>query len=189
MKKRRTDKRVQKIFGIVCLSFLLGTIGGAVAASLLPTGEQGELSGFLQTVIDGTEGASFGEIFWKYLKYDLLIWLGGWMQLGMFLSGAAFFFRSVAVGFTSAMMMLTYGGKGILLSVTQFLPQNIVLVPTYIFMMSAAVYYMLNWQEGSGKRALKRERRRKQTEYCIIFGVSVVLVAAAAGIEGAILAA
>ena len=189
MKKRRKDKRIPKIFGIVCLSFLLGTMGGALAANLLPMGEQGELSGFLQQTMEGAVEVSFLALFWKYLKYDLLIWLGGWMQLGLFLSGAAFFFRSVAVGFTSAMLMSVYGIKGIWLAVTHLLPQNLLLIPTYICIMSAAVYYMLNWQEGSGKRALKRERRRKQTEYCILFGVSVMLVAAAAGIEGVILAA
>ena len=189
MKKRRTDKRIPKIFGVVCLSFLLGTIGGALAANLLPVGETGELSGFLQGAMEGVVEASFLSIFWKYLKYDLLIWLGGWMQMGLFLSGAAFFFRSVAVGFTSAMLLTAYGMKGIWMAVTHVLPQNLLLIPTYICIMSAAVYYMLNWQGDSGKNALKRERRRKQTEYCILFGISVVLVAAAAGLEGLILRA
>ncbi len=189
MKKRRTDKRIPKIFGIVCLSFLLGTMGGALAANLLPAGETGALSGFLQGAMEGTAEPSFLVLFWKYLKYDLLIWLGGWMQLGLFLSGTAFFFRSVAVGFTSAMLMTAYGMKGIWMAVTQVLPQNLLLIPTYICIMSAAVYYMLDWQTGSGKNALKRERRRKQTEYCILFSISVVLVAVAAGMEGAILKA
>ena len=188
-KKRGIDKRVQKIFGFVCLSFLLGTMGGALAANLLPTGEQGELSAFLQTAIEGTEETSFLSIFWKYLKYDLIIWLGGWMQMGLFLSGAAFLFRSVAVGFTSAMMMTVYGAKGILMTLSSFLPQNLLLIPTYILIMSAAMYYMMNWQEGGGKHALKREKRRKQMEYCILFGVSVLLLAAAAGVERALLVA
>lgn len=188
MKKRRIDKRVQNIFGIVCLSFLLGTIGGAVAANLLPTGEQGTLSDFLKGAVEEAEAVSFPSLFWKYLKYDLLIWLGGWMQLGLFLSGAAFFFRSVAVGFTSAMLMAAYGMKGIWMAVTHLLPQNLLLIPTYICIMSAAIYYMLNWQTSGGKAALRQERRRKQTEYCILFGASVVLIAAAAGLEGMILA-
>ena len=170
--KRRTDKQLQRIIGIVCLSFLLGTAGGALLANLLP---QGQLA-------DGDE-LGFAAIFWKYLKYEIIIWLGGWMQLGLFFAGAAFLFRSVCVGFTSAMMMAAYGMKGVLLSATAFLPQNLLLIPCYILMMSACVYYLLSWQEEGGKRTLKREKRRKQLEYCILFGGSVLLLAAASGVE------
>ena len=109
------------------------------------------------------------------------------MQLGLFFGGAAFLFRSVAVGFTSAMMMATYGGKGIFLSATTFLPQNLLLIPAYILIMSASIYYLLSWREEGAKRTLKREQRRKQAEYCILFGISIVLLAAAAGVERAIL--
>ena len=104
------------------------------------------------------------------------------MQLGLFFAGAAFLFRSVCVGFTSAMMMAAYGMKGVLLSATAFLPQNLLLIPCYILMMSACVYYLLSWQEEGGKRTLKREKRRKQLEYCILFGGSVLLLAAASGV-------
>lgn len=182
-KKRRMDRQVQKIIGIVCLSFLFGTTGGAVAANLLPTGEQGELLLFIQETAETAEIPAFGTLLWKYLKYDLIIWLGGWMRMGLFFSGAAFLFRSISVGFTSAMLMTAYGAKGIFMAASSFLPQNLLLVPAYILMMSAAIYYMLHWKEEGTKRMLKREYRRKQTEYCILFGVSVLLLAGAAGVE------
>nr|WP_294682219.1 stage II sporulation protein M [uncultured Anaerotignum sp.] len=185
--KRRIDKRLQKIVGIVCLSFLLGTAGGALLANLLPSGQQGALSSFLQQALEDVEEIRFGSIFWKYLKYDVIIWLGGWMQLGLFFSGAAFIFRSVCVGFTSAMLMTTYGTKGIFLSASSFLPQNLLLIPCYILIMTASVYYLLSWQEEGGKRTLKREKRRKQMEYCILFGVSVLLLIAASAVERALL--
>lgn len=181
--KRRIDKQLQKIVGVVCLSFLLGTAGGALLANLLPNGQQGELSVFLQQALEDTGEVGFASIFWKYLKYDVIIWLGGWMQLGLFFAGAAFLFRSVCVGFTSAMMMAAYGAKGVFLSAASFLPQNLLLIPCYILIMSASVYYLLSWQEEGGKRTLKREKRRKQMEYCILFGVSVLLLAVASGVE------
>lgn len=188
-KKRGIDRQVQKIIGIVCLSFLLGTAGGALAANLLSAGQQAELSAFLQEAVGETETVSFLSIFWKYFKYDAIIWLGGWMQLGLFFSGAAFLFRSVAVGFTSAMMMATYGAKGLFLSAVTFLPQNLFLIPAYILMMSAAIYYLLSWREEGVKRTLRRERRRKQVEYCFLFAGSIVLLAVAAGVERVILLA
>lgn len=85
--KRRTDKQLQRIIGIVCLSFLLGTAGGALLANLLPKGQQGQLSAFLQQALADGDEIGFAAIFWKYLKYDIIIWLGGWMQLGFFLRG------------------------------------------------------------------------------------------------------
>ena len=185
--KRRTDKQLQRIIGIVCLSFLLGTAGGALLGlsegQHHGQGQHGQLSAFLQQALADGDEISFAAIFWKYLKYDIIIWLGGWMQLGLFFAGAAFLFRSVCVGFTSAMMMAAYGMKGVLLSATAFLPQNLLLIPCYILMMSACVYYLLSWQEEGGKRTLKREKRRKQLEYCILFGGSVLLLAAASGVE------
>lgn len=185
-KKRGLDRQVQKIIGMVCLSFLLGVCGGALAANLLPSAAQGELSLFLQGTAEQTQMPSFWAVFWKYLKYDIIIWLGGWMQMGLFLSGAAFLFRSVAVGFTAAMLMVVHGAKGIWVAATAFLPQNLLLIPVYILMMSAALYYMLHWK-GEGKHALRRERKRRQTEYCILFSFSVLLLAAAAGVERLVL--
>lgn len=182
-KKRLIDQRGQMIAAIVCLSFLLGTAGGALAANLLGTAEHGALSVYLRDALQSETETSFLPIFWKYLKYDLVIWLGGWMSLGLFFSGTAFLFRSISVGFTSAMILSVQGTKGVLTIAKEILPQNLFLIPAYILMMSAAAYYLSTWREGEGKRALKRERRRKQTEYCILFGCSVLLLLAAAGLE------
>ncbi len=92
------------------------------------------------------------------------------MQLGLFLCGGGVPVSSVCVGFTSAMMMAAYGMKGVLLSATAFLPQNLLLIPCYILMMSACVYYLLSWQEEGGKRTLKREKRRKSS-WNIVFSL------------------
>ena len=66
-KKQRADRQVQKVFGIVCLSFLLGITGGALVANFLSAGEQGELSMFLQRMMEDEKVPSFGALFWKYL--------------------------------------------------------------------------------------------------------------------------
>ena len=161
----------------------MGILGGALAANLLPMEEKEELAHFLQVAEELSEIPSFWALFWKYLKYDILIWLGGWLQMGIFLSGAAFLFRSISLGFTSAMMMTVYGVKGIWKVTTSFLPQNILLIPAYVLMMSAAFYYMLHWKEDMAKRAWRREKKRRQAEYCILFGVSVFLMMGAAGVE------
>ena len=174
MKKKQETGR-QKILYIVCLFFLLGTAGGAIMANFLPMEEKSSLSLLLQQGGEKQQILSFGAYFWKYLKYGVLIWLGGWMQMGIFFSGAVFLFRGVSLGFTSAMLLLAHGKKGIFLALISILPQNLLLW--------AAIYYMLHWKEEEGKRALKRERRRKRVEYCIILGGGIVLLAGASGVE------
>ena len=182
----RLDKRGQKIIAIVCLSFLIGVAGGAIAANLMGTNVKSELAGMIQNAAEMQQSGSFAAVFWKYFKYDIVIWLGGWLHLGLFLSGMAFLLRSISVGFASAMMMTTYGVKGVWGAMLTIFPQNIILIPSYIFIMCAAIYYLISWNEGNGKRGLKRERRRKQTEYCILFLSSIVLIAIGAGIEVAL---
>ncbi|WP_352400460.1 stage II sporulation protein M [Anaerotignum sp.] len=180
------DRRGQKIITIVCLSFLCGVLGGAIAANLMGDGAKSELAGIIHNAAQIQESGSFAVVFWKYLKYDIVIWIGGWLSLGLFLSGAAFLLRSISLGFASAMMMVTYGMKGVWGAMLGILPQNIVLIPAYIFTMCAAIYYLMAWNEGNGKRGLRRERRRKQTEYCLLFLASAILIAIGAGIEVAL---
>ncbi len=189
MKKRKQgiDKRLLRIMGVVCLSFLLGVLGGALLANLLSGTARAELTSFLQGALTEGSEVGFWSIFLKYFKYDLLIWLGGWVPLGIFLSGAAFLFRGAAVGFTSAILFTTYGRRGVWIAASSLLPQNLLLIPTYILIMTASVYYLTSWNEQGGKRALKRERRRKQAEYSLLLLVSMVMLAVAAGMERAIL--
>ena len=179
-RKRRTDKRGQKLFCIVCLSFLCGCFGGALLANLTEAAQREELVAFLETT--AVAEAGYWDIFRKYMKYSLCIWIGGWMPAGVFLSAGVFLFRSMAVGFTASMLLLTFGAKGILTAVTSLLPQNLLLIPMYSLLMTAALDYLPYGQE-EGKRALKREKRRRQTEYCILFFASVPFLLLAAGVE------
>lgn len=185
MKKRngQTDRR--KVFSIVCLFFLLGALGGAVAANLLQAAQKAELAAFLETALFQQDAVSCQQIFWKYLKYALFIWLGGWKAKGLFISAGVFLFRSIAVGFTSAAVCIAYGVKGVWMVITSFLPQNLVLIPLYSILMTAAVYKPE--QRELGKRMQKRERRRRRAEYGMLFAGAMVVLLLAVWVEKVIL--
>ena len=180
---RTANKKGQGILAIVCLSFLIGILGGAISANLMGERLQEESISFLLVAAIGAEEADFFQTFLKYMKYGILIWMGGWMRMGLFLSGTVFLFRGVSLGFTSAMLYMAFGRESFLQVARICLPQNLVLIPVYIFVMWAAVYYMLSWDDGSGRKNLKRERRRRQTEYCILFCMSIFLTFVGTGIE------
>ena len=172
------------IFMIVCLSFLLGTIGGAVAANLAGRSGEETLVRFLQEHLTAGGDSSFWYTFWKYMKYDLLIWAGGWLSMGVFISGCVCLFRGISLGFTAAMLMASYGGKGVWLTILGILPQNLLLIPAYVAMTTVAVYYLFAWgEEGSRKGVSKREKRRRQTEYCILLVASILPIVVASGVE------
>lgn len=183
MKKKRRNAQGQRIFLIICLFFFVGIVIGSLLANFAGQQIQAEMVSFLTEQESVGQEAGFPEIFWKYMKYDFIIWVGGWMSMGLFLSGAAFLLRSISLGFASTMMMLTYGRGGILKAMIGILPVNLILIPGYLMMMCAAVYYMLSWQEEGRKRTLRREQQRKRMEYCIIFGISIALMVMGSGLE------
>ena len=141
-KKKTPAERGQMIFMIVCLSFLLGTVGGAVAANLAGRSGEETLVRFLQEHLTAGGDSSFWYTFWKYMKYDLLIWAGGWLSMGVFISGCVCLFRGISLGFTAAMLMASYGGKGVWLTILGILPQKLLLIPAYVAMTTVAVYYL-----------------------------------------------
>lgn len=177
-------ERGQRIATIVCLCFLFGCIGGAVAANIGGQSEEANLALFLQEKLADGAQMEFGQVVWKYLKYDLLIWLGGWLSMGVFLSGCICLLRGVSLGFTSAMLMASYGKDGVWLTCLGILPQHFLLLPAYLGMTIAAIYYLFAWEEeGVRKKSRKQDKKRKRMEYVILGLASLLLIVAASGIE------
>lgn len=180
-KSEQTDRR--RIFLIVCLFFLFGSLLGALAANLLGAAQKAELAAFLEMAMQQEEVPTIWKIFGKYLKYALLIWLGGWTTAGIFVSGAAFLLRSMAVGFSSAAILTAYGIKGVEMIVTTVLPQNLLLIPAYSILMAAAVSMLFIPNQEKGKRTLRRKRRKRRAEYGFVFAGAAVMLLFAAGVE------
>ena len=177
-------ERGQRITAIVCLCFLLGCIGGAVAANIGGQSEEANLALFLQEKLADGAQMEFGKVVWKYLKYDLLIWLGGWLSMGVFLSGCICLFRGVSLGFTSAMLMASYGKEGILLTCLGILLQHLLLLPAYLGMTISAIYYLFAWEEeGIRKKSRRQDKKRKRMEYVILLCVSLLFILADSGVE------
>lgn len=182
--KKKNSIKSEKILLLVCICFLLGVTGGALAANIAGQSGKEAFALFLKKYLTMEEDVSFGYVFWKYLKYDLLIWVGGWLSMGIFLSGSICLFWGVSLGFTTAMMMASYGKKGVLLAMVGVVPQNLILIPVYLAMTSAAMYYLFAWEEEVFRqRAAKREKRKRKTEYLILLTASVVLICLASCIE------
>ena len=121
-RKRLIDQRGQMIAAVVCLSFLLGTAGGALTLKIIADVNPTDI---LRNRNAAPEKNSPSDI----------------------------------------------------------QPPSQIIRSYFRYFQNIGRNYLSTWREGEGKRALKRERRRKQTEYCILFGFSVLLLLAAAGLE------
>ena len=181
--KRGTVAPYIKIVGIISLIFLVGTGIGAIGACFASEESKSQIILAMDAMVEGSLEESYFIVFLKYAKYTLLIWVGGWFSYGIFISVGVFIFRSISLGYTSAMIMGINGIKGIFLVCSSFLIPNIFLIPAYILMMCASLYYGARWNETQGRRGLKREKRKKQTEYFILLVISIILVGVGSGIE------
>lgn len=183
-KKRTSMERGQIITMIVCLSFLIGIMSGAIAANIAGQSGKGSVALSLQTYFAEGTAASFGHVFWKNLKYILLIWVGGWLSMGVFLASCVCLFRALSIGFTAAMLMAGYGGKGVLLVCMGILPQYILLIPACVGMTIAAISYLFAWEDHSIRaRYRKSEQRKKRLEYTILLAGGIVLTVLASAWE------
>ncbi len=183
-KKRNKQEKRQMMAVMICLFFLLSTTLGAVFANGLSQEAVSELQYHMQKLFAEEKENTFWSIFLKYFKYDALIWLGGCFYYGGVLSAGVLAFRGISLGYTTAVLIRSYGGNGIVAAIFSLLPQNIILLPVYFFMTWLALCFLLEQKkEQFGKGALKRETQRKWTEYGILFLASAVLIAAASFLE------
>lgn len=175
-------ERGQTVISIVCLTFLLGIVFGAILANVSgATASDGQT--LSSQVLGNTENASFSSVYFKSFKYIFLIWLGGWLKYGLFVSGSIFLFKSISIGYSVAYCMLLYGKETLGHVVLKFLPSNCIIIPVYVCIMGITIFYLDSWNEHKGKRSYKREKRKKQTEYVILLLLCMSVLALGVGVE------
>ncbi len=187
MKKSRVfeiDRKKWMMGIIICLTFLFAVLVGAVVSNFISSEKTSllgeELKSFFSTISQEGEVArpNFSSVFLKYAKYVFLIWLGGWLPFGVLLSEGILMFRGASLGFTSAMLMKEFGIRGAVATVFAILPQNLILIPIYLFITWTAISFSMDRGiKKVGKAGLRRERTKKTTEYGIFFSGAVVCLA------------
>ncbi len=185
-RKANKEQKRQMMTVMICLLFLFSTIAGALLANGLSLEQMEGLQGSINTLFQTEQQytPTVWSVFLKYLKYDVLIWLGGCFYYGAVLSAGTLAFRGVSLGYTAAVVFRVYGTKGIFVVICSMLPQNIILLPIYFLMTWFAYCFLMEQKKGQiGKGALKREQTRIWTEYTILLWGSVVAIAIASLIE------
>jgi uncharacterized membrane protein SpoIIM required for sporulation len=131
---------------IACM--LVGVVTGVIAGTSGYSSIDGSLSGYLQNFGEYTEPwAVFRESALKYGKLFVIIWLlaflptGGFLPVGGLAATLLLIFRGASYGFSTAALIHGYGLAGAASAAILYLPQSLLLIPSYIFAAYSCVWF------------------------------------------------
>ncbi|BCB04610.1 stage II sporulation protein M [Bacillus sp. KH172YL63] len=181
------------IYLFIITLFLMGIIFGAIVVNSLSFAQKEDLyfylSKFFSEMEDGSMTSAeelFRQSFLHNVKYLGLIWLLGISIIGLPLIFVLLFMKGVVVGFSVGFLVNQMGWSGFLLSFVSVLPQNIIIIPAFIFIGVISASFSLT---------LIRKIFMRQTSsmhfqmipflsrYVIFFVVAIGIVTIAASVE------
>ncbi|MFD2679581.1 stage II sporulation protein M [Bacillus seohaeanensis] len=128
------------IYLFIITLFLMGVIFGAVVVNSLSFTQKEDLyfylGKFFGELEDGRLASAeelFKQSFLHNVKYLGFIWVLGISIIGLPLIFILLFLKGVVVGFSVGFLVNQMGWDGFLLSFVSVLPQNIVIIPAFIF--------------------------------------------------------
>lgn len=134
------------IYTFTIVLFLMGIIFGAIVVNSLPYNVKQDLfvylSRFFGELSSGkiaVPSAMFHESASHYLQYVGFMWLLGISIVGLPIIFILLFLKGIVVGFTVGFLVNQMGFHGFLVSLTSVFPQNLIVIPTFIIVSTAAV--------------------------------------------------
>lgn len=140
----------RSLYLFTILLFTIGIIFGAIVVNSLSFSQKNDLYMYLQQffgqVSEGKLASGqvvFSKSFAHYAKYIGLIWLLGLSIIGLPMIFVLLFLKGLVVGFTVGFLVNQMGATGFFLAFVSVLPQNLLLVPSFIIVGTAAVSFCL----------------------------------------------
>jgi len=132
---------------IACM--LAGVTVGAIAGASGYPAVSGSLAGYLQNFGQHSEPWDvLRESTLKYGKLFVIMWLlaflpsGGFLPIGGLVATLLLIFRGAAYGFSTAVLIRGYGLAGAASAAILYLPQSLLLIPSYIFAAYSCVWFI-----------------------------------------------
>ncbi|GER72396.1 stage II sporulation protein M [Weizmannia acidilactici] len=139
------------IYSFVIVLFLMGVIFGAVIVNSLSIAQKEDLFFYLKQffgqVSTGKVAAPedlFRSSFLHNIKFLVLIWVLGISIIGLPLILILLFLKGLVVGFSIGFLVNQMRWGGFLLAFVTVLPQNLLIIPMFIFTSVIAVMFSLN---------------------------------------------
>lgn len=191
--KRSFSQHIQEhssLYTFTVVLLMMGIVFGAVIVNSLSLMQKEDLfhylSRFFGQVSEGevaSASAMFTQSFLHYLKYMGLIWLLGLSIIGLPVILVLLFLKGMVVGFTVGFLVNQMGWQGFLLSFVSVLPQNLILIPAFVLVTTAAVAISLTMIKAQFSNRMKTPLMPLLFKYTMTVIVIMLLVATASFIE------
>lgn len=153
LKKSSISNHVKEnmtIYVFMTILFLTGIIFGAITVNSMSFIQKQDLFFHLDryfTQLNGEETIASKDIlkrsFFFHLKYLFILFILGLTIIGLPVVWAMIFIKGLVVGFSVGFIVNQLGAKGLLLATISIAPQNIVIIPVYIFAGSLSMIFSL----------------------------------------------
>ncbi|WP_349407646.1 stage II sporulation protein M [Pseudalkalibacillus sp. SCS-8] len=191
--KRSLAQHVQEhssIYTFTVVLLMMGIVFGAVIVNSLSLMQKQDLFHYLNRffgqVSEGdmaSAAAMFAQSFFHYLKYMGLIWLLGLSIIGVPVILVLLFLKGMVVGFTVGFLVNQMGWQGFLLSFVSVLPQNLILIPAFVLVTTAAVAISMTLIKAQFSNRMKTPLMPLLFRYTMTVVIIMILVACASFIE------
>jgi stage II sporulation protein M len=156
--KKQFSKHIQENFSLYTFTTVLlvmGVIFGAITVNSLSVVQKEDLFDYLnrffgqvaQNEVAGQQ-AMFNQSFTHYIKYIGLMWVLGLSIIGLPVILILIFLKGIVVGFTVGFLVNQMEWNGFFLSFVSVLPQNIILIPAFVVIGTAAISFSLKMIKG-----------------------------------------
>ncbi|WP_374722626.1 stage II sporulation protein M [Peribacillus tepidiphilus] len=134
------------LYAFVIVLFLMGVIFGAVIVNSLSFTQKEDLfyylSHFFTQVAEGKISSSYDMFIQSVMhniKYTGIIWILGVSIIGLPIILILLFLKGMVVGFTVGFLVNQMGWDGFGMAFVSILPQNIIIVPVFIFITTLSL--------------------------------------------------
>ncbi|WP_100398458.1 stage II sporulation protein M [Bacillus sp. FJAT-44742] len=180
----------RSLYLFVTVLFLMGIVFGAIVVNSLSLTQKHDLymylNQFFGQVSEGsyaTASDMFKQSFSHYAKYAGLMWLLGLSVIGLPFILLLLFLKGIVVGFTVGFLVNQMGIPGFAMSFVSVLPQNLIVVPVYIFVAAISLAFSLKLIRHQFLKTNYEPIFPMFMKSCLYMGVSLMLLAFASSIE------
>ncbi|GIN38256.1 MULTISPECIES: stage II sporulation protein M [Heyndrickxia] len=187
----RHVQEYSSIYSFIIVLFLMGVVFGAIIVNSLSIDQKEDLfyylNQFFGQISEGKIAAPtdlFRLSFLHNVKFLGLMWVLGISIIGLPLILVLLFIKGIVVGFSVGFLVNQMGWGGFLLSFVTVLPQNLFIIPMFIFIAVVAVGVSLKLiRKIFIKQSMGVQIIPMLTQYFIVLIIAVGFISIAAGVE------
>lgn len=177
----------KKLIIIIFSCMFIGSLIGSILANTIDYIQQSNISNYMDTLFYNLNYTMLSKrevLIGSFLRYGIsliIIWLLGFIIIGFFFILLLIGFLGASLGFTTSFLIIEYGLIGIWYAIVVYIPQNILIIPLYVFIAYSSINFSLRDTEKQIKNKDRLKNKKKGIdvdvlEYTVVLILSLSLV-------------